>query len=181
MVNSCFLWILLWQLNWQVFLSFFDQLWLIVGKTWWIYFCSSDDFLSLFHLLCNFYIQIHSGVAVTWQNPVAWTGFSACLMLQHPFRQLLELCNGWISGEFSQLGRKSAWLLSVFGCKGRTCSQHRTQLGCSSIHPWGFHVVLMREELGSSVQAEMCRTARWKLAEKHWHCRCSEMWLWQWT
>lgn len=165
----------------RVFLSFFDQLWLIVGKTWWIYFCSSDDFLSLFHLLCNFYIQIHSGVAVTWQNPVAWTGFSACLMLQHPFRQLLELCNGWISGEFSQLGRKSAWLLSVFGCKGRTCSQHRTQLGCSSIHPWGFHVVLMREELGSSVQAEMCRTARWKLAEKHWHCRCSEMWLWQWT
>lgn len=69
MGNSWFMLVLLWQLNWQN-LPFFEQVWLMVGKTWWICFCSHNGFLCVFHLLYTFYISTHSDVAVTWQKAV---------------------------------------------------------------------------------------------------------------
>lgn len=77
MGNSWFMVVLLWQLNWQN-LPFFKQLWLMVGKTWWICFCSHSGFLCVFHLLYTFYISSCSDVAVTWQKQVClhctWEG-----------------------------------------------------------------------------------------------------------
>lgn len=66
---SWFMLILLQQLSWQN-LPFFEQLWLTVGKTWWICFCSLSGFLCVFHLLHTFYISALSDVAVTWQKPM---------------------------------------------------------------------------------------------------------------